>query len=76
MGCMPPPALRATSPIRPEDWYFSGHFKNDPCMPGTLMFEACLQTMAFYLAALGFTRRQSMSPRPKRTVVSGPRVST
>ena len=32
-----------------------GHFKNDPCMPGTLMFEGCLQAMAFYLAALGYT---------------------
>ena len=37
------------------DWYFGGHFKNDPCMPGTLMFEGGLQAMAFYLAALGFT---------------------
>ena len=26
-----------------------------PCMPGTLMFEGCLQAMAFYLAALGYT---------------------
>ena len=41
--------------ITPDDWFFDGHFKNDPCMPGTLMFEGCLQAMAFYLAALGFT---------------------
>ena len=41
--------------IHPDDWFFAGHFKNDPCMPGTLMFEGCLQTMAFYLAALGYT---------------------
>ncbi len=27
-------------------------------MPGTLMFEACLQTMAFYLAAMGVTLRR------------------
>ncbi|MBW2418425.1 MAG: acyltransferase domain-containing protein [Deltaproteobacteria bacterium] len=47
--------LRAESPVRPDDWYFDGHFKNDPCMPGTLMFEGCLQAMSFYLAALGFT---------------------
>lgn len=47
--------LRARRRIRPDDWFFEGHFKNDPCMPGTLMFEGCLQTMAFYLAALGFT---------------------
>jgi acyl transferase domain-containing protein/3-hydroxymyristoyl/3-hydroxydecanoyl-(acyl carrier protein) dehydratase/1-acyl-sn-glycerol-3-phosphate acyltransferase len=47
--------LRAEWRIDPEDWFFSGHFKNDPCMPGTLMFEGCLQAMAFYLTASGFT---------------------
>ena len=43
--------LRAETPVTPDDWFFAGHFKNDPCMPGTLMFEGCLQAMAFYLAA-------------------------
>jgi 3-hydroxymyristoyl/3-hydroxydecanoyl-(acyl carrier protein) dehydratase/1-acyl-sn-glycerol-3-phosphate acyltransferase len=47
--------LKATTPIHEDDWYFPGHFKNDPCMPGTLMFEGCLQAMAFYLTAMGFT---------------------
>jgi acyl transferase domain-containing protein/3-hydroxymyristoyl/3-hydroxydecanoyl-(acyl carrier protein) dehydratase len=47
--------LRAEAAVTPEDWYFAGHFKNDPCMPGTLMFQGGLQAMAFYLAALGFT---------------------
>ncbi|MEV4561640.1 beta-ketoacyl synthase N-terminal-like domain-containing protein [Kitasatospora sp. NPDC049285] len=47
--------LRAERRVSPDDWYFEGHFKNDPCMPGTLMFEGCLQAMAFHLAALGFT---------------------
>jgi len=47
--------LRAVDTITPDDWFFEGHFKNDPCMPGTLMFEGCLQTMAFHMAALGFT---------------------
>ncbi|NGO75981.1 3-hydroxyacyl-[acyl-carrier-protein] dehydratase FabA, partial [Streptomyces sp. YC504] len=47
--------LRAELPLRPDSWFFSGHFKNDPCMPGTLMFEGCLQAMAFHLAALGHT---------------------
>jgi len=46
---------RAITTIHPDDWFFDGHFKNDPCMPGTLMFEGCLQLMAFYLAALGHT---------------------
>jgi 3-hydroxymyristoyl/3-hydroxydecanoyl-(acyl carrier protein) dehydratase/1-acyl-sn-glycerol-3-phosphate acyltransferase len=47
--------LRAEQPIHANDWFFDGHFKNDPCMPGTLMFEGCVQAMAFYLAAMGFT---------------------
>ncbi|GAA2105342.1 beta-ketoacyl synthase N-terminal-like domain-containing protein [Actinomadura alba] len=47
--------LRAELPITPDDWFFDGHFLNDPCMPGTLMAQGSLQAMAFYLAALGFT---------------------
>ena len=47
--------LRASVDIRPDHWFFEGHFKNDPCMPGTLMFEGCLQAMGFFLAGLGFT---------------------
>jgi len=47
--------LRAVDTITPGDWFFDGHFKNDPCMPGTLMFEGCLQAMAVYLTSLGYT---------------------
>ncbi len=47
--------LRAVTSIRPDDWFFAGHFKNDPCMPGTLMFEGCLQMMAIYLAGMGYS---------------------
>ncbi len=47
--------LRAETPISADDWFFAGHFKNDPCMPGTLMFEGCVQAMAVYLAAMGYT---------------------
>jgi len=25
-----PRYLRAVTPIRPDDWFFAGHFKNDP----------------------------------------------
>lgn len=50
--------LRAELDIRPDLWFFDGHFKNDPCMPGTLMFEACLEAMAFQLAWQGFTLRR------------------
>ncbi|MHB1045578.1 MAG: beta-ketoacyl synthase N-terminal-like domain-containing protein [Thermoanaerobaculia bacterium] len=47
--------LRAELDVKSDLWFFDGHFKNDPCMPGTLMFDGCLQAMSFYLAALGFT---------------------
>ena len=47
--------LRAETEIHSDDWYFDGHFRGDPCMPGTLMFEGCLQALSFYTAALGFT---------------------
>ncbi|MGC4120674.1 MAG: beta-ketoacyl synthase N-terminal-like domain-containing protein [Myxococcales bacterium] len=47
--------LRAVDHLKPDDWFFEGHFKNDPCMPGTLMFEGCLQAMAIYLASMGYT---------------------
>jgi acyl transferase domain-containing protein/3-hydroxymyristoyl/3-hydroxydecanoyl-(acyl carrier protein) dehydratase/1-acyl-sn-glycerol-3-phosphate acyltransferase len=50
--------LRGEADVRPEDWTFEGHFRNDPCMPGTLMFEGCLQAMALYMAALGVTVRR------------------
>ena len=47
--------LRAEAAVTSGDWFFDGHFQNDPCMPGTLMFDGGLQAMEFYLAALGFT---------------------
>ncbi len=47
--------MRASTAIGPDDWFFAGHFHNDPCMPGTLMLDGCLQAMSFYLAALGCT---------------------
>jgi len=49
--------LRAVKTITPDLWFFEGHFKNDPCMPGTLMLEGAVQAMAFYLTALGCTVR-------------------
>jgi acyl transferase domain-containing protein/3-hydroxymyristoyl/3-hydroxydecanoyl-(acyl carrier protein) dehydratase len=62
--------LRAEYPISPDDWFFEGHFKNDPCMPGTLMFEGCLQAMAFYMCALGFGLERDgwrFTPIPEET---------
>jgi acyl transferase domain-containing protein/3-hydroxymyristoyl/3-hydroxydecanoyl-(acyl carrier protein) dehydratase/1-acyl-sn-glycerol-3-phosphate acyltransferase len=62
--------LRAEWPVSPRDWFFDGHFKNDPCMPGTLMFEACLQAMAFAITGLGFTLDRDgwrFEPVPEQT---------
>ncbi|MFT7686648.1 MAG: acyl transferase domain-containing protein/3-hydroxymyristoyl, partial [Candidatus Azotimanducaceae bacterium] len=47
--------LRIVEEIHENDWFFNGHFNNDPCMPGTLMADACLQAMAFYMSARGRT---------------------
>ncbi|WP_058043552.1 type I polyketide synthase [Streptomyces roseifaciens] len=47
--------LRAELQLNPDGWYFEGHFKNDPVLPGTLMSHGAQQAMAFYLAALGLT---------------------
>jgi len=47
--------LKVKNDLRDDDWYLKGHFKNDPCMPGTLMCEGCMQAMAFYLTAQGYT---------------------
>ncbi|MCT2581762.1 type I polyketide synthase [Actinophytocola gossypii] len=62
--------LRAETPVAADDWYFTGHFPGDPCMPGTLMLEGCLQAMAFHLAALGHTIDRDgwrFEPEPGRT---------
>jgi acyl transferase domain-containing protein/3-hydroxymyristoyl/3-hydroxydecanoyl-(acyl carrier protein) dehydratase len=50
--------LRGELAIRPDSWFFEGHFAADPCMPGTLMLEGCLQLMAFHLTAAGHTMRR------------------
>ncbi len=47
--------LRAETRLHPDDWYFEGHFKNDPVMAGSLMSHGVHQAMAFHLAALGLT---------------------
>ncbi len=50
--------LCASYRIQGDEWFFPGHFKNDPTMPGTLMCEAGVQMMGFYLAALGHTKER------------------
>jgi 3-hydroxymyristoyl/3-hydroxydecanoyl-(acyl carrier protein) dehydratase len=62
--------MRAVQNITPDDWFFKGHFKNDPCMPGTLMLEAGLQVMMIYLAGVGGTLNKDgwrFEPVPNET---------
>ncbi|MBP2323425.1 PfaB family protein [Kibdelosporangium banguiense] len=47
--------LRAETPVSQGDWLFEAQFTDDPFMPGSLMFDGCLQALAFYLAAMGYT---------------------
>ncbi|MCP4602228.1 MAG: beta keto-acyl synthase [Proteobacteria bacterium] len=47
--------IKVENNIPPDVWYLTCHFKDDPCMPGTLMTHACAQAMAFYMAAMGYT---------------------
>ena len=47
--------MRCETTIADDSWFFDGHFKNDPCMPGNFMVEACIEALSFYIAALGFT---------------------
>ncbi|MFB9908559.1 beta-ketoacyl synthase N-terminal-like domain-containing protein [Allokutzneria oryzae] len=47
--------LRVETPVADDAWFFDGHFRDDPCMPGNLIVDGGFQAMAFYLAALGFT---------------------
>jgi acyl transferase domain-containing protein len=47
--------LRAQYKAGTDAWFYKGHFKNDPCMPGTLMADAAVQALSFAMAAMGFT---------------------
>lgn len=47
--------LKASAHVPTDAWFYSGHFHEDPCMPGTLMAEAAVQALEFYAAAAGLT---------------------
>ncbi|MES2643266.1 MAG: beta-ketoacyl synthase N-terminal-like domain-containing protein [Myxococcota bacterium] len=59
--------LAAECDITGNNWFFDGHFHNDPCMPGTLMFEGCLQALQVYMTGLGHTlKRDGWRFEPKQ----------
>jgi len=45
--------LVAEQDLRDDDWFNPIHFKGDPCMPGTLMLEGCVQALQVWLLATG-----------------------
>lgn len=62
---------RAEYTVHSDDWFFAGHFKNDPCMPGTLMFDAAIQLLSVYMVAHGLTLQKDgwrFEPVPGHTV--------
>ncbi len=38
--------------VKPDDFYFLGHFDQKPIMPGVMMVEACAQTGAILVLSL------------------------
>jgi PfaB family protein len=49
----------AEKDLKPEDWYFLCHFKDDPVLAGSLVSEGCFQLLQFYTLLLGFQVRTS-----------------
>jgi 3-hydroxyacyl-[acyl-carrier protein] dehydratase/trans-2-decenoyl-[acyl-carrier protein] isomerase len=39
--------------VRPDLWFFAGHFKGDPVMPGCLGLDAFWQMLGFFLGWIG-----------------------
>jgi PfaB family protein len=46
--------IRAEADIRPEDWFLTCHFMDDPVMPGTLMYECCSHALRVFLQRMGW----------------------
>jgi 3-hydroxymyristoyl/3-hydroxydecanoyl-(acyl carrier protein) dehydratase len=79
--------VRAEADIHPDDWFLTCHFVDDQVMPGTLMYECCLQTFRVFLLRLGWVGEQAearFEPVPgvasrlrcRGQVVSGTRTAT
>jgi PfaB family protein len=60
--------LVAEKDLHPEQWYFNCHFKDDYCMPGTVVADGAIQLLQFYLLYLGLhirTHEAKFHPIPK-----------
>jgi PfaB family protein len=59
--------LVAEKDLHPEQWYFNCHFKDDFCLPGTVVVEGATQLLQFYLLYLGLqscTNQAKFHPIP------------
>jgi 3-oxoacyl-(acyl-carrier-protein) synthase/3-hydroxymyristoyl/3-hydroxydecanoyl-(acyl carrier protein) dehydratase len=54
--------IEAEADIRPDDWFLTCHFVDDPVMPGTLMYECCAHALRVFLQRMGWV---SVSPRAR-----------
>ncbi|MBT5829027.1 MAG: 3-hydroxyacyl-[acyl-carrier-protein] dehydratase FabA, partial [Candidatus Latescibacteria bacterium] len=67
----------AEKDLRPDDWYFPCHFKDDQVLAGSLMGEACSQLMQFFQLYLGLhtytqdARFQPIADLPQRVRCRG-----
>ncbi|HNV70428.1 MAG TPA: hypothetical protein PKO06_12075, partial [Candidatus Ozemobacteraceae bacterium] len=46
--------IKAEIDIDPDAWFLTCHFTDDMVMPGTLMYESCLQALRVFLLRLGW----------------------
>ncbi|NOX58353.1 MAG: acyltransferase domain-containing protein [Planctomycetes bacterium] len=46
--------IRAEADIHPDDWFLTCHFVDDMVMPGTLMYDCCVQTLRIFLMRIGW----------------------
>ena len=53
-GCYGLGRIVGEADIRADDWFLVCHFSDDQVMPGTLMYECCLQTLRVYLLRFGW----------------------
>jgi 3-oxoacyl-(acyl-carrier-protein) synthase/3-hydroxymyristoyl/3-hydroxydecanoyl-(acyl carrier protein) dehydratase len=50
----------AEADIRPDAWFLTCHFIDDPVMPGTLMYECCAHALRIFVQRMGW-----VSPDPE-----------
>ncbi len=46
--------IRAEADVHPDDWFLTCHFVDDMVMPGTLMYDCCVQTLRIFLMRIGW----------------------